>query len=580
MNEINPTRIPCLVWAALLFSAGSLLAQGTATPENPMVEDKAGDALAKQLAVDKAACVAAMPDYTLESTMVPMRDGVKLCTEIFLPKNRGETPLPVILQRSPYSRWDRNLPKHLARLAPGLAVGIVLQNERGRFGSEGAGTYAVDSFDNEINDSYDTIEWVAKQPWCNGKVGMMGVSGGGLAGANAIWSCAPHLVAVSLSITSDNAYDWAFSNGARRYMYGWLSNRNLPNARAPWPRPVTMPFDPAARKAFIAKRAAECKAAYINNSGWYDIFSESLLDSFAVLAPNNNAVVTIDSGGHGGIGGDLVYPNPRRPVTKSLTFKDYLMGAPAKQPLESALVYFLMGDPRDPSAPGNIWKVADRWPVPNTPTSLYLQKDGGLSAVPSTEKDAVLTYDYDPRNPAPSFGGNWEYGTKNGPHDQRPLKDRKDILRFVGEPLAEPVGVTGKIRVELHVSSDVPDTSFVATLVDIYPDGYEALVRQGAMLARYSEGLDKPAPIEKGKTYKLDMDLWSTALVFNKGHRIALFVTSSSTPAFEVHPNTYDPVDSIDKAVVAHQAICLSGEHASRLILPVIPPESYLPAAK
>ncbi|MBM4045698.1 MAG: CocE/NonD family hydrolase, partial [Planctomycetes bacterium] len=185
-------------------------------------------------------------------------------------------------------------------------------------------------------------------------------------------------------------------------------------------------------------------------------------------------------------------------------------------------------------------------------------------------KDASLTYEYDPRNPAPSLGGNYGLGTKSGPHDQRPLKDRKDVLRFVTEPLAEPVAITGKVWAELHVSSDAPDTEFVAKLVDIYPDGYEAMMRESVMLARYWQGLDKPAPMEKGKVYTLKMDLWSTALVFNRGHRIAVLVTSSSNPAYEVHPNSYEPVMSMDKAPVALNAIHLSADHASRLILPVV----------
>ena len=151
------------------------------------------------------------------------------------------------------------------------------------------------------------------------------------------------------------------------------------------------------------------------------------------------------------------------------------------------------------------------WPVPNTPTNYYLHQDLSLSTDVPEAKDAALSYDYDPKDPAPSFGGNFNTGSKNGPFDQSKLDSRKDVLRFVTPPLSEPVGITGKVWVDLIVSSDVPDTEFTATLVDIYPDGYEAWVREGAYMARYWQGLNKPAPIEKGKTYKLAIDLWSTA---------------------------------------------------------------------
>lgn len=96
-----------------------------------------------------------------------------------------------------------------------------------------------------------------------------------------------------------------------------------------------------------------------------------------------------------------------------------------------------------------------------------------------------------------------------------------------------------------------------------------------AGLARYHQGLDRPAPVEKGKTYTLKLDLWSTALVFNRGHRIAVYVTGSSKDAYEVHPNRYEPVKSSAEARVAHPTLLLSGNHACKLTLPVIPRDSY-----
>ena len=127
-----------------------------------------------------------------------------------------------------------------------------------------------------------------------------------------------------------------------------------------------------------------------------------------------------------------------------------------------------------------------------------------------------------------------------------------------------------------RVAAKYPDTMFVVKLVDIYPDGYEALVRESAGLARYHRGLDKPAPIEKGKVYALRLDLWSTALVFNKGHRIGVYVSSSSKDAYEVHPNSYEPVPSLDQARQAHNTIHLSAERPSKVTLPVIAKDSYL----
>ena len=531
---------------------------------------------------------------THQHVMMPLRDGVKLATDVFIPQGGG--PWPVVLLRTPYSRFDGRGGSEL-----GVPCVLVCQNQRGRYGSEG--TLPPDTFENEVNDSYDAVEWCAKQPWCNGKVAMWGPSGHGVSPANAAWSKAPHLVAVSINISADCAYlHWGFNNGARREFYSWLRQRN--QTIGDWPRPTIVPFDMKAREKFLAEHAANNKVCFLSRGGWFDLFSEGALDAFAALAPNGRAFVVIGPDAHGPIAGELKYPNRNWPAEAQVpTLKQLMTGAEPRQP-KSILLYFLMGDTRDPAAPGNIWKTSSVWPVPSAPTDYYLHKDGSLALQPPKEKGASLSYVYDPRDPAPSIGGNYGISQKdrplNGPYDQRPLLDpqtvvrrqgldmkgqpielsgyaRKDVLRFVSVPLAEPAGITGKVWVELHFSSDAPDTMFVAKLVDVYPDGYEALMRESAGLARYWKGdLVHGAPLERGKVYAIKMDLWSTALVFNRGHRIGLYVTSSSKDAYEVHPNSFEPLKSLEQARTAHNTIHLSAEQASRVILPVIPRESYV----
>ena len=413
---------------------------------------------------------------------------------------------------------------------------------------------------------------------------MWGPSGHGIAPCNALWAAPPHLVVIDVNVTGDNSYlYWTFHNGARRYLSSWLSQRGLSTKDGEWPRPTTYPFDLKAYQDYIKERAPKVTAYYRMQAGWFDVFSEAALDHFAALAPYGKAYVSVSPGGHGAIGGDLKFKArnrlPDEVIRGGRGLKECLT-QDAPKDSKSYLVYYLMGDTKDPGAPGNVHMVSHKWPVDHTPTSYYMQAGGGLTLEAPKDKAAGLSYDYDPRNPVPMLGGHHQVSDPQklqiGPLDQRPLADRKDILRFKTEPLAEPVGITGKVWAELHVSSDAPDTMFTAKLVDIYPDGYEAVIRESAILARYHQGLDKGAPLEKGKTYKLSMDMWSTALVFNKGHRIALYVTSSSDPAFEVHPNTYEQAKSIDEAKVAHNTLHLSADHASKLILPVVAKETYI----
>ncbi|MEO0414949.1 MAG: CocE/NonD family hydrolase, partial [Verrucomicrobiota bacterium] len=107
-------------------------------------------------------------------------------------------------------------------------------------------------------------------------------------------------------------------------------------------------------------------------------------------------------------------------------------------------------------------------------------------------------------------------------------------------------------------------------LIDIYPDGHEAVVRDSIVMTRFHQGFDKQVPLNKGQVYKLKMDMWSTALVVNKGHRLAVHVSSSNSPKYEVHPNTFKPVMSFDQSPVANNTVHLSAQHPSHIVLPIV----------
>ena len=154
--------------------------------------------------------------------------------------------------------------------------------------------------------------------------------------------------------------------------------------------------------------------------------------------------------------------------------------------------------------------------------------------------------------------------------DQRQIEGRQDYLRFQTEVLEAPLEVAGRVTVDLYVSSDAPDTDFVAKLVDVYPDGYEALLTDGIIRARYREGIDREVMLKPDEVVRVRVDLWSTAIVFNKGHRIALHVTSSNDPRFDPNPNTGHPQRADNEMQVAKNAIHFSPQHPSRLLLPVV----------
>jgi putative CocE/NonD family hydrolase len=161
--------------------------------------------------------------------------------------------------------------------------------------------------------------------------------------------------------------------------------------------------------------------------------------------------------------------------------------------------------------------------------------------------------------------------------DQRAIPERGDYLRFKTPVLEKNVTIAGPVKVELYGATDGPDTDFMAKLVDVYPDGYEALVLDAPIRARYRNGRmpDDVKMMTPGAPEELVIDLWSTAITFEKGHRIALHITSSNSPRFEANQNNGEaPGEHKLKPRVATNNVYMDASHPSALVLPVIYPDA------
>jgi len=505
---------------------------------------------------------------TVHEEMVTMRDGVHLATSIYLPP--GEGPWPVVLTRTPYGKDAMYGPQaHKEYLAHGYVR--VAQDVRGKFKSEGK--YAA--FVDDIKDGYDTIEWIAKQPWSNGKVGMVGPSAMGITQNLAAIAAPPHLVTAFVQVAPSSTFRYSNYPGGlflKNLNEEWLKAQGVPTGDIA--RPVIRDYDEEERLHDLRAQVAHVNIPMYNVGGWYDIFEQGTLDSFTVLQTDGgpkargNQKLMMGAFGHGALKGDLKYPADAGNLNDGDTLRwfDYwLKGIDNGIMKEPAVRYYVMGDTFDKSAPGNTWRTADSWPPPSTPTSYYLTESHSLStAKPATT--GKLSYVSDPKNPVPAIGGN-NLMMDRGPMDQRIVSNRADVLKFASEPLKEAVEVIGSITAELAVSTDAEDTDFIVKLVDVYPSGYEALVMDQGSKLRYQIQKGGQARPEKNKIYPIKVDLWSTALVFNAGHKIEVLVQSTNSPRFDVHSNTWEPVKSYDQAVKATNTVALDGR--SKIVLPV-----------
>ncbi|MCU0873552.1 MAG: CocE/NonD family hydrolase [Pirellulaceae bacterium] len=534
-------------------------------------------ALVVALFLGQAAWSSGCVGQTLQTHMVPMSDGVKLATDVYLP-TKGDPPYPAILIRTPYGK---NVGQGLAAGLCPQGYALVTQDMRGRFASEGhaAIIFGNDGLGGQHADGHDTIRWVSQQNWSDGKVATWGGSALGIV-QNMAAPNAPEALKgqVAIMAFSDYYHQAAYQGGVWRkeLLEGWLLSTNMTDVNLP-----TF-LEHSTYDDFWKKLNADAHAHQVNSpgvylGGWYDIFLQGTINSFVTIqsqgGPNarGKCFLVIGPLAHGGFNQKVTYPQAAQaPINglAPLNLYAHWLKAPQNdveklQPVH----YYVMGDTEDKKAPGNFWRSVATWPPAAKATPFYFHADRTLGQ----EKPAgegQLTYKYDPQDPVPTLGGQNLLISK-GPMDQRPVESRPDVLLFSTEPLAEPAEVTGRITVKLYVASDCPDTDFTAKLCDVYPDGTSMLVTDGIQRASLRNSFERREPLEPGEVYEVNVDLWSTSLIFNRGHRIRVAVSSSNSPRFEPNANTGDPHPASNKTRVASNRIHVSDQYPSHIALPL-----------
>ncbi len=443
-----------------------------------------------------------------ETVMVPMRDGVKLATEIYLPS--GEGPWPTILVMTPYGRKGAEA---LAGETGKRGYALVSQDFRGRFDSEGVDYPGLCLLRLGRAPGWLRHRRVDRQAEVVQRQGRrLGHQRPGIALNMTAPSRPPHLVCCYVGVAFSNMYTQsAYQGGVFRksLLEDWLtqnkfSPKNLELFRA-------HPNDDDFWKALDAESvASRVNVPTLFLGGWYDIFTAGSINSFVTINKQGDVGargmcrLVMEPYGHGR-SEDLVFPNANHPKTADMWgWFDLWMKNDGKG-IEQipAVQYFVMGDPADPNTPGNKWRTADDWPVPANPVKVYFHTDKKLRLEPPQEVFGSLAYKYDPKNPVPTLGGANLTITK-GPKDQRPVEERPDVLLFTSPALDRYVEITGPVKVHFWASSTAKDTDFTAKLCDVYPDGRSIIVLDGILRASHRSSMAKSEPMEPGKIYELD----------------------------------------------------------------------------
>lgn len=529
-----------------------------------------------------------LPPGAVEEFMT-LRDGTRLAANVYKPEGPG--PWPVVLSRTPYLKDGRvteqtpNPGEQLAKQAKRYTDAgyvYVLQDVRGKGRSQGF--YAA--FENDIEDGYDAVEWAAAQPWSNGKVGMTGGSALGITANSAAMAAPPHLKAAYVVVAPADRLSYSYPGGVLKDKdtIGWLRGQGVSGEVLDTVRRRALD-DVSWNRVAMTTNRKYIRIPIYNVGGWYDIFNGGSVDNFQWLqnhganGARGNQKLLMGPFGHGQLSGDLAYPGSDRLSLggdQEIRWFDYwLKGIDNGIMDEPPVQYFMMASARKGAfSPKNRMLTSANWPPAYREVRYYLTPEKELTTKAPTAGEAKTSYRFDPTKPVPTFGGaNLTF--ERGPMDQRQIGQRQDYLRFQTPVLDRDVAIAGPVSMELWAATDGPDTDFVAKLVDVYPDGYEALILDAPIRTRYRGGRmpDQIRMMTPGAPEKLVIDLWPTALTVEKGHRIAVHVTSSNAPRFEVNPNTGEgPGQATKKPRTATNTIYMDATRPSAIVLPVVYP--------
>lgn len=544
-----------------------------------------------------------MPDPIAELVEVPMTDGTVLRAHVARPASSDAAPVPVMLFRTPYLAGLRasalldpevdddrpdvvpwlTVDSYGQRLEDLLAAGfaVAVQACRGTGESDGVFRWMVD----EYTDGADTARWFAAQPWC------AGVLGGGASYVSATQFATAladpdALVALSPWVApSDIAEDMGGRGGVRAFAptVGWAVNRVTDAAaKAGQPAPANLPaasLTALAPKEWAERLATHPQSAHATGwltdapgafdagtypadrlrsldvpafhvAGWYDVFCGGSLRNYMLMRQGparEHQHLVIGPWHHADQQGRLPGPVDFGPDATlagggidRLQFdfwRRHGQGADVELP---RVRLFVMGE--------NAWRDVADWPVPDAVGVRFALGLGTLSR--DGERGGVTTWRHDPGNPVPTTGGQILMGppTDAGPHDQRPVEARNDVMSFSSPPLSEALVVVGPARARLWVSSDAATVDLHASLTDVAPDGYSRILTDGVLRIEVGDG--QPVAV--------DLELWPTANAFLPGHRLRLNVAASNWPRYVLNPQA--------QTVTLHH----DAEHPSTLEVQVI----------
>ena len=539
-----------------------------------------------------------------------MRDGVELVADIVRPAD--EAKHPAILERTPYGReilsqlqgewWAKRGYVH------------IVQDVRGR--NESAGEWTP--FANERKDGYDTVDWIARQGWSDGKVGMIGGSYDGWVQWAAAVESHPALKCIVPQVSPpDPFFNFPIDHGVPM-LFGALWWSNFVKDKKVPPVPET-PKDLEKLKTLPLSKVDD--ETFGRDIPFYDAWLEketpAAFDSARFMPDMNKVkipVLHISGWWDGdGIGTKLNWANMRALGNKnqwliygpwthlfnsSTRLGDVDYGPDAIIDLDSIYLRWFDTWLKDKQVNwekqpkvrafvtgANEWLALSDWPDSRSEMkTLYLSSRGRangsasvgelVAVAPKTQPPDHYTYDPAAVQIPAQLKNVKNFGDLLAASSTVIKIDpgKNDLLLYRSSPMGEPLEIGGPIQFDLHFSTSAKDTDFFVGLVDIDEQGtMRAIGLPGKIRARYLSGWEKPSLLQPGKLYKVTIDLWDSAHQFKKGHRLGVLISSDMFPNYARNLNTGEPISNATRMVVAEQTIYHDAKRPSALRFRVLP---------
>jgi len=491
----------------------------------------------------------------LENVMIEMPDGCRLAARIWMPADAEQQPVPAILEYIPYRKRDHTAERDEMNHGYFAGHGYAGVRVDLRGSGESDGILTDEYLPIELDDGVNVIRWIASQPWCDGNIGMIGISWGGFNGLQIAALQPPELKAVITLCSTDDRYA-----DDVHYMGGCLLLDNLSWASTMFSQ-NTCPPDPALvpdwreqwlerldksglwletwlhhqhrgeywRHGSICEDYSAVQCPVMAVSGWADGYSNAVFRMLAHLEVPRKGLIGPWSHKYPHLG----IPGPAIDfLGECLRWWDQWLGGRDTGIKEEPMLRVWMQDSVPPQPyyhhrPGR-WVAEDTWPSERVRYARY-PLGPALVAEPGAR---VETQELTVRSPlnVGQFGGKWcSYADiPDLPHDQR-AEDGGSLI-FQSAPLDEDLEILGAPVLELDLASDQPVAMVAVRLSDLAPDDKATRVTYGMLNLTHRESNETPAPLEPEKRYTVQVQLNDIAQYFPKGHRLRVGVSTSYWP--------------------------------------------------